>query len=88
MISLIGIIFGLSTLIFLFCVIFHISIILGLIILLWIIIGTYWFIKNLGNKHKKDTWIDWVLITPLLPVLGLFGMIMFIIHKLCGEKII
>ena len=45
---------------------------LGIMILAWTVISIGWFLKNMGYPHRKEGWIDWILLLPTLLIAYMF----------------
>ena len=41
-------------------------------ILIWTVISIGWFLKHMGDKHRKENWIDWILLIPTLIIAYMF----------------
>jgi len=46
-----------------------------LISLIWLIMSVFWFLRNVGEKYIKDTWIDYIIYLPLTIILYLIVFI-------------
>lgn len=38
-----------------------------LFIAVWMLLGVFWLVRNLGEKNRKDRWYDTVIFLPWLP---------------------
>lgn len=56
-----------------------------IIMMLWIAVGFIRVISLLGYKNHKDTLLDKILITPMLPIAYLLGMIYVLCKRIMGE---
>lgn len=45
---------------------------IGIMILIWTVISIGWFLKHMGDKQRKENWIDWILLIPTLIIAYMF----------------
>jgi hypothetical protein len=44
-----------------------------LFLIIWTLSSITWFLKNLGNKYRKEQWYDYLLYPPMLGICHLIS---------------
>lgn len=55
---------------------------IGLFLLIWVIAGFIRFFMLMGHKNHKDTLLDKILISAIMPFAYLAGFITYLVEKL------
>lgn len=48
--------------------------------LVWLGIGIWYFLYNLGNKMRKEPWYVWIIMLPIWTILPIFRFITYLLE--------
>lgn len=59
---------------------------LSVLYAVWTAYAVAFIWHHLGDKRRKDTWVDWVIVAPALPILYLIGVVLYVADRFNGRN--